>query len=161
MAADDRNIDFTKLIPELQLWNNGQGIDIESWLSCVGSYEHAVAYGRLFWPEFTIHDGCVLFAGFNEESYRGFMESTNGHKRSVETVMNHRHILDLFPDVSEDPSEELIVYLGRLLKDMWAAKLARDFPERRIIVSFPEDPGDDLLDYEITFFQENDEREAV
>ncbi len=46
-----------------------------------------------------------------------------------------------------------MVYLGRLLREMWVAKLHRDFPEKDFIVSFYEGPSEGLLDYEITFFQ--------
>jgi len=154
MAKNERTVDFSTLILELRLWNEGNGIDVDSWLTCVGNHEHAVAYGSLFWPKFTIHDDCVLFADFNEESYSGFLDSTRGHKKSVEIVMNHQHILQLFQNESDDPSEDLIVYLGRLLRDMWSCKLARDFPERNIVVSFPEEKVGDLLNYEITFYQE-------
>jgi hypothetical protein len=58
------------------------------------------------------------------------MEQTQGTKRAVEAVMNHRHILDLFPNVTREPSEEAIVHLGRVLKDTWSCKLRRDLPER-------------------------------
>jgi hypothetical protein len=43
--------------------------------------------------------------------------------------------------------------LGRLLKEMWQAKVDRDFPGRGVVVSFPENAGDDLLGYEITVFR--------
>src|SRR4051812_43508322 len=118
------DVPMADLIPETRDWNNGSGIDIRSWIRCVGSIEHAIGYGELFWPEFTELDGCVFFASVTEEGYRGFMQGAGGNKRAVEAVMNHRHVLDLF--VSE-PSREQVVYLGRLLREMWAAKLARDF----------------------------------
>ena len=156
MDDNARKTDFNFLIPELRLWNEGAGIDIDDWLTCVGNYEHAVAYGNLFWPEFTIHDDCVLFAGFNEESYRGFLDQAQGDKKSVEIVMNHLHILDLFSNESEGTAENLIVFLGGLLKDVWACKLARDFPNRNIVVDFAAEGKGSLLNYEITFFQERD-----
>jgi hypothetical protein len=142
------------LVPETQDWNGGNGIDLLSWVRCVGSIEHAIAYGELFWPDFAEHDGCVFFAGFSEESYVGFMQQTGGNRKAVEAVMNHRHILDLFCRPELQPTLEQVVYFGRLLKEMWAAKLQRDFPDKRFVVSFPEDPSEDLLDYEVTFFQE-------
>ncbi len=117
-------------------------------------------YGRLFWPEFTIHDDCVLFAGFSKKSYQSFMESTRGDKRSVEDVLNHTHIQDLFPNVLDQATEDHIIYLGRLLKEMWSCKLARDFPKRRIVVSFPVEGINDLLDYEISFYQEHNAKET-
>jgi len=146
--------DYDALIPELRLWNAGKGGDIDVWLAGIGSYEHAVAYLRLFWPAFTVHEDCVLFADFNPESFRGFMEQTAGDKRRVEVVMNHHHILDLFPNVPQEPSKALIIHLGRSLKEIWSCKLKHDFPTRVIAVSFPEDETEDPRDYEITFFQD-------
>jgi len=148
------NVPMADLVPETRDWNGGNGIDLPSWIGCVGSFQHAIAYGELFWPDYEVHDGCVFFAGFSEESYRGFMQQTSGNRQAVEAVMNHCHILDLFCGPELNPTREQVVYLGRLLKEMWAAKLQRDFPNKQFVVSFPEAPSDDLLDYEVTFFQE-------
>ena len=153
MADKGNRSDFNILIPQLATWKNGEGTDVDTWLVNVGSYEHAVAYANLFWPEFTVHDDCVLVAGFNETIFDGFMEQTGGNRRAVEQVMNHRHILDLFQKPDQAPSEEIIVHLGRVLKDMWSCKLRHDFPSRTIVVSFTENDVEDLLDYEITFYQ--------
>lgn len=61
--------DFARLIPELPDWNDGRGIDRDSWLSGIGRFDHAVAYVTLFWPAFTLHDDCVLFADFRLQSF--------------------------------------------------------------------------------------------
>jgi len=37
---------------ELGAWNNGAGIDLESWIGCMGSYDLAMSYCTLFWPTF-------------------------------------------------------------------------------------------------------------
>lgn len=149
--------DFVKLIPELAMWNNGDGISVDAWISCIGSFEHAVGYSRLFWPEFMTHDGCVFFAGgFSKSIYRDFMDQCNGDRPSVEKVMNHRHLLDYFPQAEQTATEAQLIYLGRVLKEMWQAKLTRDFPNGQFIVSFPEGPFDDLTDYEVTFWQATD-----
>lgn len=145
--------DFAELIPELPDWNNGRGISVESWVACSGSFELAVGYSRLFWPEFVEHDGCVFFAGFSIESYRGFMEQCRGDRRRVETVMNHRHVFDHFSHANGSATAAQIIYLGRVLRDIWKTKLAHDFPDREFVVSFPEDPCEDLTDYEVTFWQ--------
>jgi hypothetical protein len=145
------DVPMADLVPETQVWNGGNGIGLRSWIGCVGSIEHAIAYGELFWPEFTELDGCVFLSGVTEETYRGFAQAAGGDKRAVEAVINHRHICDLFTE--SEPTREQIVYLGRLLREMWAAKLARDFPGRRFEVSFTEGEDDDLLDYEVSFYQ--------
>ncbi|HSS48774.1 MAG TPA: hypothetical protein VLX28_07500 [Thermoanaerobaculia bacterium] len=142
------------LIPELKDWNNGRGISVADWIGCVGSFEHAIGYSFLFWPEFVEFDGCIFFkTGFREENYRGFMTQTGGNRRAVEAVMNHCHICDLFGDPELDPTRAQIVFLGRMLKEMWAAKLQRDFPARPVTVTFPEDELDNFIDYQVTFYQ--------
>lgn len=153
MSAEEES-DFASLIPELSEWNAGEGIEIGAWLSCVGNYEHAIAYARLFWPEFAVHEDCVLFADFAEASYQGFASQTRGSRKALESVMNHRHLLDLFPSAPTEPTRAQIVHLGRALKDMWSSKLRRDFPSREIVVTFREEGIEDLLDYQITFFQQ-------
>ena len=153
-SADERLVQ--DLIPELKT----EGITIDQWRSIIGNYEHCVAYGALLWPSFIEYEDCVFFdygsgAAFMRDNYNGFMAHTKGDKSAVEAVMNHKHILDLFPNANPQPSREMILYVGRLLQEVWQAKLNRDFPDRKITVSFPEEHTDDLLQYEITFFQEH------
>jgi hypothetical protein len=98
----------------------------------------------------------VMSEHFSEKNYQDFMRQTSEDKTAVEAVINHIHILDLFNDpYSEpEPSRELILYVGRLIKETWGAKLQRDFPNRKIVVSFPEQHCDDLIQYEVSFFRE-------
>jgi hypothetical protein len=37
---------------ELGAWNNGQGIDLESWVGCEGNFSLAVGYTTIFCPQF-------------------------------------------------------------------------------------------------------------
>jgi hypothetical protein len=42
---------------------------------------------------------------------------------------------------------------GRVLREMWCAKLSKDYPHLPVTVSFPDDElFEDLLDYEITVY---------
>jgi hypothetical protein len=82
------------------------------------------------------------------------MKLNNGDKRTVETMSNHHHIAAIFLSAEPEPNREMILYAGRLLKDIWQTKLNRDFPQRQITVSFPENHEEDLMNYEVSFFQE-------
>jgi|SRR6266851_6502430 len=146
-------IDFNELIPELHDWNNGEGIDIESWIGCEGNFRLAVGYSIIFWPQFVQFEGYVLREGFSVESLRGFERQRDGDRRSIEAVMNHLHITDIQHYHCEDKTRERIVYLGRVLRDIYRAKLARQFPERHFEVLFDDSYREDLTDYEITFYQ--------
>jgi hypothetical protein len=146
-------IDYSLLIPELPAWNNGKGIDVDSWRGCSGNFQLAIAFSRLFWPEFVEHDGCVLFADFLPANYAGFMNNCKGDRAAVERVMNHQHILDLFFHAAGTATEAQVVYLGNVLKDILTVKLAHDFPARRFCVEFHQGVAEDLLEYEISFWQ--------
>lgn len=146
------DVELTDLVPETRTWNNGEPITLEGWINAVGSFEHMIAYGELFWPDFEEFDGCVFRAGVTEENYLAFMEHTGGDRRAVEAVLNHVHVTDLVYRPG-GPSEAQAVYLGRLLKEMWEAKLGREFPGRRFVVCFQEQ-GETSYDFEITFHQD-------
>src|SRR5882724_9427403 len=119
---------YTKLIPELPLWNDGKGIEIDSWLGCRGDFQLAIAFSRLFWPKFVEHDDCVLFEEFSPKTYDDFFSSCRGDRSAVEAVMNHQHILDLFHHASDDATADQLIYLGRVLKNIYTVKLKHDFP---------------------------------
>lgn len=156
----DEQLSFNDLTVEFEQWNQANhwtGRDrmtLEKWAHCTGNYRQLAGYGRILWPSFIEHDDCVFhLEGFAEKGYKEWLKHLRDKTR-VEAMINHVHILDMFPADQDKPSRELVLYLGRLLKDVWQTKLNRDFPDRRIIVSFPEDYSSDLIDYEITFYQE-------
>jgi hypothetical protein len=146
-------IDYSLLIPELPTWNNGQGIDVDSWLGCKGDFQLAIAFSRLFWPEFVEHDGCVLRAEFSPSTYQDFFAACKGDRAAVEGVMNHKHLLEFFHHPAPTATTEQLLFLGRVLKKIHAVKLAHDFPDRSFEVHFDEGPFDDLIDYQFTFWQ--------
>jgi hypothetical protein len=145
---------FAALIPELPRWNEGTGIDPESWVGCVGNYELAIGYSLVFWPAFVRFDGYVLREGFSEESLRGFKKAAAHDRASVEAVMNHIHMADIHCNV--EATEAQIRYPGRVLKDIHEVKLTRDFPDLRFTVSFNDEADLDPLDYQLTFWQATD-----
>ncbi len=144
--------DFSTIIPALQEWNNGAGIDPKSWIECVGNYELATGYSLVFWPKFVCFSGYVFREGFRESSVAGFEKATGGNRIAVESVMNHLHIADIHCNV--EPNAGQLRYIGRTLREIWETKLSRDFPGLRFVVSFNDEPDLDLTDYELTFWQE-------
>ena len=140
------------LISELSEWNNGAGVSPETWIESVGTYELAIGYSLIFWPKFELFEGYVLREGFSKASLRGFEDSTSGDRAAVEAVMNHVHMVDIHCN-EPSPTEGQLRYLGRVLKQIYETKLKSDFPEFKVAVSFNDEPGLDLLDYELTFWQ--------
>jgi len=142
------------MVSELSAWNGGGGIDLESWIGCSGNFKLAVGYSAIFWPRFVLFEDYVLRENFTVDSLRGFEKIADGDKKSVEWVVNHLHISDIQYHGCEDISEDKIVFLGGILKEIWVAKLKWQFPERPCEVEFfePEDRKD-LVQFQISFWQ--------
>ncbi len=143
---------------DLGAWNNGQGIDLESWVGCMGNFALAVGYTTVFWPEFVEIEGYILHKGCSVESLHGFEAQEGIDRMSVQWVMNHLHIADIQHNDCEDLTVDKIEHLGRVLKQIYEAKLSWEFPQQKCTVEFyvPDDP-DDLTEYQLSFWQDANE----
>jgi hypothetical protein len=138
---------------ELAAWNNGAGIDIESWVGCEGKFSLAVGYSSIFWPSFTLFEGYILREGFSEDSLRGF-ERNGRSRKSVEWLMNHLHIADIQYYGCSDASKDKLLLLGNVLKEIYQAKLQWQWPDRPCTVEFYiSEDADDLMEYQVSFWQ--------
>lgn len=142
-----------ELIPELREWEGGKGIDALTWISCVGSYEHAIGYVQLFWPEFVEHDGCILRAPLDVKAYRSCLERQGGDRRVAEERMNILCLACFFGSVNREPSIAQVNYLARVVREMWRAKLQLDYPNRKMEVILSASTTE-LHSNFVTFFQD-------
>ena len=156
-------IDQEKLIPEIRDWraSNGQEFDIENWIAIEGNIKLAIGYTLIFWPDFFEHDGCVfLKSHFSLDSYNQWKKVDYiENYAQIEYVINHIHILDLFTDEKHSGiSYVQVKYLGTVLRDIYETKLKALFPDKKFAVTFNgEEIHQDLIDYELAFFQESNE----
>ena len=143
---------------ELQAWNNGAGINLESWISCEGSFSLAVGYISLFWPEIVEFEGYILRQGFTMEGLRAFENQEGATRKSIEWVNNHLHLEDIQYMGCKDITKDKLLLLGNTLKEIYEAKLKWQFPDKPCIVEFfvPEDE-ENLREYQISFWQKSHE----
>ncbi len=146
------------MVSELSTWNNGNGISLESWIESMGDFKLFVGYSTIFWPQFTLFEDYILREEFNIESLRSF-ENGRQSKASVEWVMNHLHIADIHCNDQDNMSEDKIVFLGKILKEIYELKLRAQFPDRPCVVEFiePEDKKN-LVEYQLSFWQKKHEQ---
>ncbi len=147
---------------ELGAWNQGKGMDLDSWISCSGNYSLAVGYSTIFCPNFIEFEEYILSADEIDEailkSIRGFEYQAGSTPKSVEWVINHLHIADIHYGDCEDLSVDKVLIIGDALKNIYEARLSYLFPSKPCVVEFykPEDPRD-LEDYQISFWQKKHE----
>jgi hypothetical protein len=150
-----KNVDWDNLIPELKDWNSGKGIDPESWVGCRGNFQLAAAYSLIFWPDFTEMDGMVFRGKMDRETLDSWLRNCGDNRQSVERVVNHIHISSLHHHGCPDASVERLIFLGNVLKEIYAAKLAAQFPHRNFVVELYEPEDKDLGEYQLTFYQDH------
>ena len=144
---------------ELAEWNNGSGIDLESWISCSGSYHLAVGYAEYFWPEFDIVDDFIVRAGTTSSAINLWRDNGCSDRRAIEATMNHMHLIDINYHDHEKLSEDILMRLGTVLVEIYEAKLLWQFPKRPCTVSlFVPEERDQFDQYQITFWQKAHEQ---
>jgi len=144
---------------ELSAWNDGQGIDLNSWIGCTGNFSLAVGYTSVFWPSFTEYSGYILNSNADLESVRSWEASEGITPLGVEKAMNHLHIADIQHLACEDIAKDKIIFLGNTLREIYQAKLAWQFPDKPCVVEFYQSENeDDLIDYQLTFWQKKHEQ---
>jgi hypothetical protein len=147
-------MDFNHLIPELKDWNDGNGIDIQSWIGFTGNFQEAIGYSVIFWPTFVEIEGCIVREGIPRDNVLLWLKHFKGDRERVEAMVNHLHIEALHYDGCKDRSPERLSYLGKLLEEIYDCKLKRDFPNKTINVLFEEPENkEDLHGYILTFYQ--------
>lgn len=140
---------------ELSDWNNGDGIDLRSWIAGIGNFKLAVGYATVFWPEFQELNGYILRAGITLESVKSWESQPERSKKQVECALNHLHVADIQAAYCEDLTKDKVIYLGNVLKEIHQAKLLWCFPNSPCNVELyqPDNP-EDLIDYQLTFWQQ-------
>ena len=156
-----------KLIPDLRTWRdlNREEFSISDWTSIEGNIKLAIGYSCLFWPDFIEYDDCVFLKDtFSVENFKDWTKTEYVvHFAQIESVINHIHILDLFASEKHDEITcEQIKYLGNKIREIYEVKLISNFPDKKFEVLFNGDEHlEDLLDYEITFFQKANENRKL
>jgi hypothetical protein len=146
---------------ELEGWNNGMGIELETWIGCEGRFALAVGYATIFWPEFEVIDDYIVRQGSSAETLRAFSSQPGASRLSVEVTVNHIHLVDLHYRGCPDASPDKLLALGKVLKEIYEAKLKWQFPDRPCAVRLyiPEDI-DALDEYELSFWQVAHEKDG-
>jgi hypothetical protein len=142
----------TDLLPTFQKYKQENeswipNFDVWDYLSLRGDADLAAAFFKLFWPDFVEVNGCVLLRyKYSLEGFANWLEHFNGNRARVEAMMNHVHILDLFPNAPKDvhPLEQLQEFLAGALTLSWKAALSEAFPGRRFIVTLSHGYGPEV-----------------
>lgn len=110
---------------------------IINYIESKATMEMAVAFARLFAPEFVSHRGCVIrLDGFDAEVFEKWWNTTGGDPRAIELAMNLVHIPDLIPSDTSDLDDRVIDYLGETLAALWQCRVNSLFPKSGLVARY-------------------------
>jgi len=132
-------------------WENGDSIDLLTWIDREGSYDLAVGYSELFWPKLEIKGKYLLRAGCTDEELADWEKATGSNPKAIEAVINHVHLSDIHMHDDTGLTDDKMIFLGNRLKEIYEAKLIWQVPDRPCVVNF--DIPEDGEEYQITFWQ--------
>jgi hypothetical protein len=138
-------------LSEFQQWKkiNGDNFSLLDYLFGVASIEVAIAFTKLFWPDFVEYEnGIFLSSAFNSQIYEQWKAKLGNDIAAIERVMNHQHIDDILPG-GEKVGIENLLYLGRAIAQMWESRLKLLYPQQRFQVECDRDD----LTVVVTFYQ--------
>lgn len=109
--------------------------------------DQASQFATWFWPAFVVRDDLIFLEHIRyraDDCKRRLYDRT-----SIESSLNHVHILDIFEHeasvdtepfwVTDHPHFQVACQLGRTLAKSWAHKLSLDFPDRKLRVYYTRD----------------------
>lgn len=139
---DRIDLDMLPLFMETKkMFVDDGSFDLYAYLQLKGNTDLAFAYLDVFWPHIICIDGCYL-RGKNNKSYEYLFrpDMSISEKQSVEKLINHLHIYDLFPYDHPDITLLSYEYLAKFMLEMWKAKLHTQFPDVSFCFDYATEP---------------------
>jgi hypothetical protein len=131
------DIDTSLLKEYKQLENLNPGSwDIGEYLNLKYDINGAIAFSKLYFPDFIEYDGCVILGfRFNKLIFKQWYDKFNGNKSEVERMCNFYEIKDYFHlnQVSYSNEEEYnkaLTAFAAILKSSWEINLRILYPSQ-------------------------------
>jgi hypothetical protein len=125
------------------MWSDPSQMGIMNYISFNVHPEDVLILGYLFFPKFIEFDGCLFFKdNFSERNYSLWKEKLGDDRSSIEKVMNHVHVYDIFANCTDKVPDSVFEKVGKLLQFCWSIYLHHEFPNKSVIVSYINDEND-------------------
>ncbi|WP_395502335.1 hypothetical protein [Ectopseudomonas mendocina] len=135
-------------------WADKESVSLGSYVSDELHPEDALIFSKLLFPDFVEVDGCVVLKSkFDMNNFLIWMAKMDGVTSSVERILNHTHMYDIFGGCEDDVSDLIFEQLGRVIAFSWGQALKKNFPEKIFCVDFSFSDTD--YGPVVTFWQEN------
>lgn len=136
--------------PEFEAVNKNW--NILSYLNYRYDLNAALAFSKLFMPDFIDYKGCIILSFlFSEERAEEWYEEFDGGIKEVEKMCNLYELCDFFHINNEkNTSEAQFFALGEALRVSWRLNLYQIYPDKKFNI----DVFEEYQSIYITFYQE-------
>ncbi len=124
---------------------NKENWDITSYLNLNYDMNAALAFSKLYFPDFIEKDGCILLAfRYNEQVFKDWFVHFEGNVKLIESICNSYEVMDYFinnrlvNESLEDYNKTLDEF-AKALKNSWEINCQLLFPDKRIVVDIYEE----------------------
>jgi hypothetical protein len=147
-------IEFDKsILKEYSEWKNANpdNWDINNYLNHYYDINAAIAFSKLFLPDFIIIEECVLLSfNFNKDKFYEWFNELNQDISETEKICNLYEVKDFFMiNPSQYKTEQEYNYainvFANALKMSWELNLEKLYPNRNYIVSVFEEYGNTCI----------------
>lgn len=135
MISEQISLNTDRLL-DFQQWKKANGGNFSLWdyLFGVANVEVALAFTKLFLPDFVEHEGGIFLSEvFDREIYKQWKAKLGNDITAIEQVINHQHIDDILSGTDKVGTDNLF-YLGQAIKQTWESRLKSVYPNRRFEV---------------------------
>ncbi len=117
----------------------------EDYISDNLSISTALVFTSIMFPEFKEVRGCIIRGSeYSEKNFEEWWRSTNGEQSSIEQVINHVHLWDIFyPE--EDSEYRALETLAGYMEMTWRMSAERSFPDYQFETDVTDDYGPTIL----------------
>jgi hypothetical protein len=118
----------------------GGEVDLHWYLQATVPVAGAVAVAELLWPEFVEYRGCVVPAFLlDERAVDAWLDEAHAEVPSVEAVLSHLHLWDVFAP-SSTTERQALSELAPVIARTWRGALRDAYPDRRFVVRAADEP---------------------
>lgn len=133
----------SRALPEFKRWHQHWDFkpDLLSYIQSEVSITSTILISELMFPDLVIVRDCLLLSmKYDSSNFEEWWEKTGGEPQSVEGVLNHVHMWDLFDPVDEIEERGLEALAHRIAQS-WKLHAEHEFPNRAITVDVTDDYG--------------------
>jgi hypothetical protein len=153
---DEKSQNLVSELSRLYSDEDTTNFDVSDFIFAFGSPLEALAYAKLFWPDFVQVDEMLLRSDVIEdesdaERVRQALRQWNGDSEKTQRSFNRLEIpAGIFGKRAGESSDASDEQLAQILVEMWDARLSRRYPDRKFSVTLERESDGDVS---VTFCQ--------